>query len=207
MYPSGEGWAYASNSECTTLLNDFHSDQAGTDALPSFRQFSHLPLELILLVWKHVLQRHRLISISIIDKAHQPPWEDIEIHDITRNSLGNIISGTNYRIQITTHHLLTPLLCVSRESRQAALDFYRVHIPYDRKRYGEGRCIYFNPEFDFLHVRPKGTPEILADFVHDFKAYDPRGAGIFNIGIGGGTPHELELPMGKSSQVSHNSKQ
>ena len=186
-------------SSRTKILNDLHSDYTaeknGTSR--TFQLFPLLPAEIAMLIWEISLQRNRLISIDIVDKAHQPPWEDYRLEHNLKNRLGNILSGTNYKLQITTCHTLTPLLRVNRECRQAALHFYRVQIPCDRVRYGEQRKLYFNPEFDYLQVRPKGDPEILADFVHDFKAYDPRGVGIISMGIGMSRPRELKLPLGK----------
>lgn len=197
MHPYSEGWVEAGKSKSTVLLNDFHSDHvAGTGGtLNSFSPFPRLPVELRLSIWKRFLQRHRLISITVVDKAHHSPYEDLPEQCNQRNSLGNKITGKNYKLQITTQPLQTPLLRVSSESRQAALDFYRVHVPFDRNS-GEGHC-YLNPEFDFIHIHPNGPSEVLAHFIHDFKAYDPKGVGILNLGIGTGRPRELDLPMGE----------
>jgi len=106
-----------------------------------------------------------------------------------------MISGEYYRLSVTTNHHLSPLLRMSRESRQAALEFYRVQIPCDFNNYGERRRLYSNPEFDFLHIKPESAPEILVDFIHAAKAYDPLGFGILNMVIGDGVPYDLKLPM------------
>jgi hypothetical protein len=197
MYPSSEDWALAGELKDTVLLNDFHSDHAegsNEQARCSFHLFPQLPAELRLSIWSHVLRRHRLIRLAVTDMTYQPPDEAILEHGVRNNNLGNMISGKNYKFQITTHHLLTPLLRVGCESRQGAMQFYRVHIPYESSS-GE-RQFYFNPEFDFIHIHTKGPSKVLADLIHDFKAYDPKGVGILNLGIGVGKPDELGLPLG-----------
>ena len=165
------------------------------EAAAEFPHFSRLPVEIRSAIWKCSLQRHRLIGITVVDETEDdddykpPPYT-------ARNSLGNIISGQRYRLSITTTHCLTPLFWVNGLARQAALEFYRVHISYDFNAYGERLCLYLNPELDILHLRPEGAPEILVDFVHDVKAYDPLGLGILNMAIGTGKPRSLSLPIG-----------
>lgn len=201
MHPSGRDWARVDELTSTVLINDFHSDHVKTvvEGTPrSFPQFSRLPTEIAFIIWWHVLQKHRLISITVTDKARSPFWETDDLQTGEENSLGRAISGKNYKLQTNTHHISSPLLRTSCGSRQAALEFYRVHIPYDRKSYGERRCIYINPNFDFVHVKSSSQPEVLAHFVHDLKAYDPQGIGVFNLGIGADKPYELKLPLGES---------
>jgi len=101
----------------------------------------------------------------------------------------------NYRLSINSNYRLNPLLQVCRESRRAALEFYRLHIPYDLEVHGEQRCVCLNPEFDFLHSIQQGAPELFVDLLHDAKAYDPLGFGILNISIGERQPEDLQLPM------------
>lgn len=201
MYPSHDGWAQVGENRRSIILNDYHSDYSRDEnkkALLKFPLFPRLPTEISLTIWKYVLQRHRLISITVIDKDRDgpPPWTRNRSFYVTKNGMGNIISGKNYRLSITTNHRLSPLLRVSHQSRQAALQFYRVHFPDDPDTHGERPPLYLNPELDFLHVKTKGFPEILADFVHDAKAYDPLGIGLLNLGIGVGNAQNLELPMG-----------
>ena len=181
----------------TVLLNDFHrhhTEGSNEGARCFFRPFPRLPAELRLSIWIHVLRRHRLISLVVTDETDQSPCEDILEQKVRRNDLENVISEKKYKFQINTHHLLTPLLRVNRESRQVSMQFYRVHIPYNSSS-GERQC-YFNPEFDFIHIHPEGPSEVLADFIHDFQAYDPIGVGILNLGFGVGKPYELDLPLG-----------
>jgi hypothetical protein len=200
MSPSGDGWPQVGATKPSTIiLNDFHSDHSqAQEILPEFPLFPSLPIEISLAIWKCVLQRHRLISITVIDndgKNGSPPRSPSQSLYTARNERGNTISGKNYRLSVTTNHRLSPLLRVSRVSRQAALEFYRVHIPGDFDIHGQRECLYLNPEFDFLHLKPEGVPEILVDFVHDAKAYDPLGFGVLNMVIGDDSPYDLELPM------------
>lgn len=201
MFPSRDGWAQVGENKPSIILNDYYSDYSRDEkekALQEFPLFPRLPTEISLTIWKYVLQHHRLISITVNDKNRggPPPWTRDRSLYTTKNGIGNIISGKHYRLSITTNHRLSPLLRTSRESRQAAVEFYRVHIPCDPDTHGERRSFHLNPEFDFLLIKTEGVPEILADFVHDAKAYDPLGVGILNMGIGVGKPGDLELPMG-----------
>ena len=194
--------------KCPVLFNDCIHSQ--TEDLHEFPIFSQLPLDISAAIWRCVLQCYRLIVIEVTEdnsnnnnnqaddpqnlplskSTHQEPLSS------RKNSLGNTISERNYHLRITTCHRLHPLFQVCHESRQAALQFYRVHIPSDFSTHGNQRCIYLNPEFDFLHIKQQDAPHLLVDFVHDLKAYDPLGIGILNIGIGDNGSYELELPTG-----------
>lgn len=94
---------------------------------------------------------------------------------------------------------MTPLLRTTREPCEAAQLFYRVRLPLDRERYDKQPCLYLNPELDFIHVfiEARWHPEILANSVHDLKAYDPQGIGVLNLGIGPSRPLEIQLPFGE----------
>ena len=101
---------------------------------------------------------------------------------------------------MATCHRPSLLLQVNREAKQAALDFYRVHIPCnDNSRIITAqtpRCIYLNPKFDILHIKTEGTSRNFVDFVHDVKAYDPQGYGISNLAVGDQEQNHLILPSG-----------
>jgi hypothetical protein len=105
-----------------------------------------------------------------------------------RNSLGNLVSGRRYKILIDDNGFaasLSPLLWVNAESRQTALDFYRIHLPFpglDGKQ-----LLYLNPEFDVVSVQEmfvlrgnrytSRAGAITIDFLCDIRAYDPRHKG------------------------------
>lgn len=182
MHPYSEEWAHAGTSNDIILLNDYHSGhlRATTQGtLVSFSQFPLLPAELRLSIWKFTLQEHRLIPVAVIDGDDK---ESSEEQQRVKNNLGNEISGENYTFQINSLDFTpTPLLQANRESRQAALEFYRVHVPYDR--FSSEKRFYFSPEFDFIYAYARHRSELLVHFIHDFKAYDPRGVGILNLGF------------------------
>jgi len=172
-----------SETKPITLLNDFHTEYHQPlfeKPLREFSIFPSLPFDISSAIWKCVLQRHRLISIDIIDKDNTAsPTKYLPSRPyMDKNTLGNTISGKAYQLAITSNHRLHPLLRVCRESRRAALEFYRLHIPYNLKVHGERRCLYLNPEFDFLHITQQGALDLFVDLLHDAKAYDPLGIGI-----------------------------
>ncbi|KAF4625590.1 hypothetical protein G7Y89_g12575 [Cudoniella acicularis] len=181
-----------------TILNDFHSDYYQTNAvLSEFPDFPRLPIEIRSSIWKLNLLRHRIIGITLTNKSHNgspPPCTPYT----SKNDLGNIISLKNYYVSVFTDHRLSPLFQVSHESRQAALEFFRVHIPMDPcdiTSSEKGLSLYLNPESDFLHIKVDGAGEIMADFIHDVKAYDPLGLGVLNMVIGDRQPYNIKLPL------------
>ena len=197
MEPSGRIEFEQNDSEPTARLNHLCSDCLLREV--DFHKFPDFPPEIALMIWKFALQRHRLISLFVVSgdysNHHYPHSERYS----AKNELGKIVCGGNYWLSVNGIHRLSPLLGVSHQSRKAALNFYRVQIPY---KYGERRCLRLNPEFDFIQIELLGPPEILVDFVHDVKAYDPSGIGILNIGIGDagdGEDDGLQLPMSMSS--------
>lgn len=184
-----------------TLLNDFHTDVSKTcaeRASSAFSPFPRLPAELASLISKQDLRQTRLIRITVSEKKS----DDVQLN--TTNRLGRVISGRDYRLQVTTHHVISPLLQTDRESRRAALEFYRIHIPYDRMGEGEQQCLYIHPELDFILIEDCHPSEILADFIHDLKAFDPRGTGILNLGIDcRGRKFKFALSIGECTKMVH----
>jgi len=135
MPPSGNGSPEIGEPKPLVILNDLHSDDAqAKQALQEFPIFPSFPTEICLAIWKCVLQRYRLISITVIDKdcngslPRSPPRS----LSTSRNGLGTMISGEYYRLSVTTNHHLSPLLRMSRESRQAALEFYPVAFYFEK---------------------------------------------------------------------------
>lgn len=138
------------------------------------------------------------------------------------NEHGNLVSGQDYRVVLSPQHKLSPLLCVNAEVRAVALGFYRLRLPCSSRRqplhnghgHGHGhdhdRRVYISPDFDFVHVQlgpgavrrgqaqqlPRPPPERLADFLHDCKAYDPRGRGVLHLVVGNGDASRFRLPHG-----------
>ncbi|KAI3325830.1 hypothetical protein HD806DRAFT_553102 [Xylariaceae sp. AK1471] len=156
------------------------------DKSHSFRSFALLPAELRLDIWQLSLQRSRFISISLLPNKHyqDQPQEKQSLYR-TQNDLGKVISGTHYHVTAHGSQLLSKLLRVSSEARQAALQFYRVYLPChfelgDRQGYG---TLLFNPEFDILHIQPGRDIHDFVDFLHDLRAYDPLNFGLLNLAL------------------------
>jgi hypothetical protein len=87
------------------------------------------------------------------------------------------------------YRLHSKLLSVNRESREVALRFYRVHIPCYLQTSEDGiertirSTLYFNSEYDFIHLSGRGPEHLFVDFLHDLKAYDPQDVGLLNLAL------------------------
>lgn len=143
----------------------------------SFPSFPRLPLELRLEIWHLSLQRPRFITIELNSEAHR----EIE----TGNNQWEVTSGASYRVIVLGSKLLSKLLRVSREARDAALRQYRVHLPCrfesgDREADG---TLFLNPELDILSIDPVRDPRSIVAFICDLRAYDPLKVGLLNIAL------------------------
>lgn len=171
------------NNAPLTLYNDVHFKPVHT--CESWAIFPRLLPELRLRVWQLFLQRHRMIELNIFadddqdNDSHSGYYSDL-------NHLGNIISGRSYSLNIKGRGYaasLSPLLRVNSEARHAALEFYRIRLPFPRQN--AEQVLYLNPEHDVLYVRPEAhygrspprAVTVLVDFLHDVKAYDPKNQG------------------------------
>ncbi|KAI1857165.1 hypothetical protein JX265_011366 [Neoarthrinium moseri] len=158
-----------------------------------FSRFTLLPAELRLHIWICSLEKHRLLEVWLdppTDPGKAPPYS-------TTNALNKLISGGSYTATVQAVHLNSKLLRVNRESRKAALSFYRVHIPCYLQAFREiprglqgkpakraKEPLYFNPEYDFMQLRTRGPAEFtFVDFIHDLKAYDPQNVGLLNLAL------------------------
>ena len=121
-------------------LQIFNFDREIHNTKSAFTLFPLLPPEIRLKIWRHPLEHHRIITVH---------WE-IQLEPLaepTENHARPIING---------YQSFNKLLHVNRESRIAALSFYRVHIPCKIQGgpTGEGEItpgiFYFNPEYGFL---------------------------------------------------------
>lgn len=121
------------------LLNDFYSDYSRAEQQSStFIPFPRFPTKISLAIWKSFLQRYRLITLDIRANV-----ADESLLYSERNNLRNIISGS-YQLSIATDNHLSTLLQVNSQSRQAALEYFRVHIPYEED--GQQRYLHLNPD-------------------------------------------------------------
>ncbi|KAF4630742.1 hypothetical protein G7Y89_g7399 [Cudoniella acicularis] len=168
-------------SQHLQIVNPCYS--RGEDVL--FGQFLILPAELRLRIWQVAVEQHRLLEVEIeppSDSGDAPPYSTI-------NALNNLISGRNYFATVQGYQLHSKLLYINRESREVALRFYRVHIPCYLQSSKDGiertirATLYFNPEYDFIHLRARGPEHPFVDFLHDLKAYDPQDVGLLNLAL------------------------
>ncbi len=215
--------------EVINLLNDKYCSPLPANPARCFTLFPQLPVELRLCVWRSYLQRKRLVSITVwpfgeADDATAKAGQDACFYT-GRNKLGKVVSGKAYELVTNTDHRLSPLLSVNAEARGAALDYYRLRMPFCAAPgyvSDDARLVYLNPEFDIVHVNPPRQPaqflrpdepptevqeevpaqDLFADFLHDCRAFDPRGRGILNLAIGNGSPDSLHLPDGMPSSTS-----
>ena len=125
------------------------------------------------MIWAQSLHHYRLLNVYV------------EPADKTGADAN---SSRSYRVTINGSKLFSGLLLSCRESRQAALRFYRVHM---QCRFGEQSqppgMFYFSPEYDFFHLQStchslKWAWHVVA-FIHDFKATDPKGVGLVNLAL------------------------
>lgn len=173
------------NDEPFRLFNHVYSAHTGSQAPDNgtWSPFPRLPLELRLRIWELFLRQHRMIELEIHYNDNEDNWKSPSYTE--RNALGNLVSGLGYTLNIQNRGYaasLSPLLWVDSEARQAALSFFRVHLPFRFPRHGGERVLYLSPDYDVLYVQPHGDTEaIIPDLLHDIRAYDPKDQGYVSI--------------------------
>ncbi|KAI0910403.1 hypothetical protein F4823DRAFT_590026 [Ustulina deusta] len=149
-----------------------------------FPLFAALPTELRLEIWHLALQRQRIIKVRLRNRL---------ITDSLLTRQGDTRPDTRederYGIFVNGYQTISKLFRVTRESRDVARLFFRVHLPCwmvrDSKRSDamEPGILYFNPEYDFLHIG-NDTGHVV-EFLHDLKTiHDPRNVGLLNLAAG-----------------------
>ncbi|KAJ2987383.1 hypothetical protein NUW58_g4536 [Xylaria curta] len=142
----------------------------------SFTLFPLLPWEIRNLVWKNALQRRRLIQVSL--KEDQPDG-------LTEQESSSIKYGRP-SLYVNGFQLLSKLLRVNAEARNAALEFYRMRLPCVLMQPGKGGprmrvdIFPFNPEYDILYF---DAFLHFPDFVSAIIMHDSRRVGLCNIAI------------------------
>jgi len=134
MAPLYNGESPYPNHRSRSILNDRYADRPqGAPNLLELHQFSQFPVEIASAIWKLNLQYHRIIeSQAVVSDADKTP-----ARYATTNKLGNTISGKPYYLKVHSPNRHSPILSVNRYSRQIALEYYRLHMPYDFHRLGE----------------------------------------------------------------------
>lgn len=182
-------------------------DQATQNSALTFPLFPLLPKELRLKIWHHSLQRNRLIRVLLSPEklfhTTQPAIQETET--VTSPS-----KSERHRAFVQGYQVLSKLLRVNCEAREAALEFYRVPLPcfltkgletlHGIPHEATPGTVYINPEYDFLDITPQlSAEETLVDFFYHMKnTYDPHHIGLLNLavdfnGLNAGDLSQLEL--------------
>ncbi|KAK6855878.1 hypothetical protein PG995_008029 [Apiospora arundinis] len=162
------------------LFNDEHFAPSKNCRAHEFHHFSRLPLELRLWIWTLSLMHHRFIPIYFVKIG----VDGINIDHVplytSQNDLGNTISGSPYKLSVNARvaDAASPLLSTTVESRLAAMEFFRIRVPLIQ---GHMRIC---PEYDVLYLQGwHRAPFILADVLHDIRAYDPEDEGLTHLAL------------------------
>ncbi|KAI0521486.1 hypothetical protein F5B22DRAFT_634415 [Xylaria bambusicola] len=158
----------------------------------------------LLAVWRFVLQRHeRIIHVFLRNRL----YNDIILRRQGIHRL-NSCEVQPYDIVVHGYQTLSVLFRVCRHSRDVALSFYRVHLPCwlikgsnTRSTILQTGVLYFNPEVDFLYIRPEYYADfdsrLFVLFLHDLRMlHDPNHVGLLNLAI---DRHGLTGPSGVHS--------
>jgi hypothetical protein len=171
-----------------TLFNDEYLAPSRKKSSLEFHLFSRLPREIRLCIWSLSLKQRRFIPIyGKKTKDDRKSYADDPLPPYSsRNELGKIVSGSHYGLSINAPEsfIASPLFSTTRESRFAALDFYRLRLPLVRGQ------IRINPEYDviFIHsqqIHQRGLKYVFADILHDMRAYDPKDEGVMHLALAG----------------------
>ncbi|SPJ74102.1 uncharacterized protein FTOL_03832 [Fusarium torulosum] len=159
-----------------------------TNQLSSFTLFSKLPYEIRIAIWKSSLHVQRIIKIHVhwyMQYVANRAYNGLPVPPMERGK-----DDPAYYPVVQGYQVLSKLLRVTRESREAALAFYRVQVPCwlthglsksDLWVPGE---LYYNPEYDFLHLQQNNVDII--EFMCKLKnIYDPRRIGLRNLALCG----------------------
>ncbi|KAI1012285.1 hypothetical protein LB503_004358 [Fusarium chuoi] len=175
----------------------------------SFTLFPSLPAEIRVSIWTWALRHQRIIKIFL--RSHAGFCANHTRNGIQFPPLEPGREDPTYYPVVDGHRLLSKLLRVNTESREAALSFHRIHLPCwfaDREdNYGlwTSGTTYINPEYDFLHIQEDTMATV--DFVCDLKIkYDPRNVGIRNLALCnnqlGGRPSGLHAMRPSETEAS-----
>ncbi|KAM0467410.1 hypothetical protein ACHAP7_011977 [Fusarium lateritium] len=159
-----------------------------TNQLPFFTLFSKLPYEIRVAIWKSSLQVQRIIKIHVhwhMQYVANRAYNGLPVPPMERRK-----DGPAYYPVVQGFQVLSKLLRVTRESREAALSFYRVRVPcwlthgISKSNLWVPGELYYNPEYDFIHLQQDNVDII--EFMCKLKTiYDPRHVGLRNLALCG----------------------
>jgi hypothetical protein len=152
--------------------------------LSSFTLFSKLPYEIRIAIWKSSLQVQRIIKIHVywyMQYVANRAYSGLPVPPLERGK-----DDPAYYPVVQGYQVLSKLLRVTRESREAALSFYRVRLPCWLTK-GSSKSglwvpgeLYYNPEYDFIHLQQNNVD--IVEFICKLKnIYDPRRVGLRNL--------------------------
>ncbi|KAK1978901.1 hypothetical protein LZ30DRAFT_783839 [Colletotrichum cereale] len=172
----------------------------------TFTVFAQLPAELRVLIWQHALQRHRMIHVDLENRVEREGGDEAKVPErySLLNGLGRPVSGKHYKVITSTRHVLLPeyVMAVNKEAREVVLVFYPVHIPCYLKssvnvegkvRHKES-ALRLNLDWDYLRISAHDTLSLFFDFLHDLRAYDPRGRGLRHLVVEDSHFRAAEMP-------------
>lgn len=153
-----------------------------------FSLFRHLPTELRFIIWKLAAERCRLLELEI--KAF-PDDTDYDSSDAASGCSHILTGDSKYSITVRGAQLYSTLFRVTRESRQAMLQLYSVHLPCllettdrDKRKPPVQAFLYLNLEYDFVQPFTSSIDkQLLIEFVHQLKVLDPRNIGLVNMAV------------------------
>ena len=152
-----------------------YSRQGGVSAAHStFPLFARLPEELRLRIWTLSLRGYRIIKVHLdADSFNGSEFEP----------------SAKPSARVRGDQILSKLLRVNREARQAALDFYHIHLPcqlYGRGTHSQRFTVHLNATYDFLRlVAPSPAHETFPRFLADLREHDAKHVGLLNLAIDG----------------------
>ncbi|KAK5631800.1 hypothetical protein RRF57_007514 [Xylaria bambusicola] len=160
----------------------FTSHDAAPIHTDTFHLFAVLPAELRIEVWLFALKQERIIQVRLRSCRMTDHILTLQNKSKRPDSREN----ERYSIYVNGHQTISKLFRVTRESRDAALSFFRVQVPCwmvrdsTRESPIAAGTMYFNPEYDFLHI--SNDAGHVAEFIHDLKTvYDPRNIGLLKL--------------------------
>jgi hypothetical protein len=181
----------------------FNQSQAIHNNESNFPLFPLLPKELRLNIWQHSLRRNRIIKVFL---QAEKLFDNIQQHTTqTTDSIASTSKTERYRAYVNGYQTISKLFRVNSEAREVASSFYRVPIPcwlklgetyagfptetvpgpyagFASERTG---TLYFNPEYDFLHISPEiWVKDTLVDFLYHLRTiYDLHHVGLLNLAV------------------------
>ncbi|OTB09213.1 hypothetical protein M426DRAFT_316507 [Hypoxylon sp. CI-4A] len=166
----------------------------------SFDLFPRLPTELRLKIWHHALERRRIIKVDLWDRGSVEAFAGQQAGSTNSLRDPNTLKDQHYNVVVGGYQTFSKLFRVSRESRDAAMGFYRVHLPCwltngaTKSIILKPGTLFFNPEYDILHIDT--NEDEVVDFLHYLKtAHDPRHVGLRNLAISPeGIFHDISPP-------------